>query len=83
MSANKDNDENFSITDKTFTSEMGIHSTQVSQTGESSATESVELNAIQATPISTRYENKTDEIAAMMQLLLKIYTCLLYTSRCV
>ena len=46
MSTNKNNDENVSVTDETFTSEMGIHSTPVSQIGESSATKSVELNTI-------------------------------------
>ena len=61
-----------SLTDDKFTSEMGVHSTPISQIGESSATESVELNTVQLTPIPTRYESKTDEIMAMMQLLLNI-----------
>ena len=41
---------------------MGIHSTPVSQIGETSATESVELNTVQLTPISTQYENKTEDV---------------------
>ena len=58
MNTNDDKNVEVSITDETFTSEMGVHSTPVSQIGESSATESVELNTVQLTPISTRYENK-------------------------
>ena len=61
-----------SLTDDTFTSEMGVHSTPISQIGEPSATKSVESNTVQLTPISIRYENKTDDLTAMMQLLLKI-----------
>ena len=63
-----------SVTDKTFTSEVGIHSTPVSQIVESSATESVELNTIQVTPISTRHENKKEDnsdIINMMKFLMK------------
>ena len=63
-----------SVTDKMFTSEMGVCSTPISQIGESSATESVELNTIQVTPISTRHENKKDDnsdIINMMKFLMK------------
>ena len=52
-------------------SEMGVHSTPVSQL-EGSSTESVDLNG--STPISIRHESKTNEIKdimTMMQLLLK------------
>ena len=48
---------------------MGVCSTPISQIV-SSTTESVELNRVQETPISTRYENKTDETNAMIQLML-------------
>ena len=55
-----------SVTDRTFTSEMGGYSTPINQLGESSTTESVELDRIQVTPISTRSEKKTDETTAMI-----------------
>ena len=70
MSTNKNNDENVSVTDETVTSEMGVQLTPISQIGEFNATGLVEVNTVQITPISTRDENKTDETAAMMQLLL-------------
>ena len=56
-----------SITDRMFTSEMGGYSTPINQIGESSTTESVELDRIPVTPISTRSEKKTDETNAMIQ----------------
>ena len=71
MNTKDDKNVEISLTDDTFTNEMGIHSTPTSQIDES-ATESVELNTVQLTPTSTRYESKTDEITAIMQLLLKI-----------
>ena len=46
------------ITDKTFTSEMGIHSTPISQIGDSSATESVELDTVQMTPTQLGLKRK-------------------------
>ena len=86
-----DKNINVSVTDKTFTSEMGGHSTPISQIGESSATESVELDTIQVTPILTRYENRksdTDEMLTRLYSMMfsmnnKFDDCLLYTSRCV
>ena len=52
------NNMEVNLTDDKFTSEMGVHSTPISQIDEPSATESVKLNTVQLTPISTRYENK-------------------------
>ena len=66
-----------SVIDKTFTSEMGGYSTPISQIGESSTTESVELDRMQVTPISTRHENKKDDnsdIINMMKFLMKEQT---------
>ena len=70
-----DKNNEVSITDETFMSEMGVHSTPVNQL-EGSSTESVKINGppVQSTPISIRHESKTDEIKdikVMMQLLLK------------
>ena len=67
MNTGDDNNIEVSITDETVTSEMCVKLTPISQIGETSA---IELNTVQITPISTQDENKTDDTAAMMQLLL-------------
>ena len=67
------NNKNVSVTDQTFESEMGVCSTPISQI-ESSATESVELDRVPVTPISTRHENIKDDnsdIINMMKFLMK------------
>ena len=58
------NESQTSVTDQTFKSEMGVCSMPISQI-ESSATESVELDRVPVTPISTRSEKKTDETNAV------------------
>ena len=53
--------------DETVTSEMDVKLNPISQISE---TRDTELNPVPLTPISTQDENKTDQTAAMMQLLL-------------
>ena len=53
--------------DETVASEMDVELNPISQTSETSVTE---LNPVPLTPISTQDENKPDDTAAMMQLLL-------------
>ena len=55
------NNENVSVTDQMFTSEVGVCSTPISWI-ESSATKSLGLDRVQETPTSTRSENKRDEM---------------------
>ena len=78
MNTNDDKNVEVSITDETFTSEMGVQLTPISQIGESSATELVEVNTVQLTPISTRDENKKSDTDEMLTRLYSMMLSLIH-----
>ena len=67
MNTDEDNNTKVSLTDEIVTSEMDVELTPISQISEARVTE---LNTVPSTSISTTSEGKSDNTAALMQLLL-------------
>ena len=70
MSTNDNITLEISTTDVDMTSEMDVQLTPISQVGEASTTAFVQSETVTISSISSGQENKTDDTAAMMQLLL-------------